>query len=56
MPDESSAVTMALVLLMWALAVLAFLGLVIWSRAHPGALAAWTRRHSLQRASHRTPR
>jgi hypothetical protein len=54
MPNESGAVTMAVVLLMWSLAVLVFLGLVIWSRAHPKAVVRFARRHSFQRPPQRT--
>jgi hypothetical protein len=48
MPNESSAITMALVIGLWSLGVLAFFGTLIWSRAHPGALVTWARRHSAQ--------
>ncbi|WP_203921417.1 hypothetical protein [Rugosimonospora africana] len=48
MPNETSSITIALVLLMWALGVLALLGTVVWSRAHPGRLAQWARRHSVR--------
>ncbi|GAA5180810.1 hypothetical protein GCM10023322_13960 [Rugosimonospora acidiphila] len=48
MPNETSSITIALVLLMWALGVLAFLGTLIWSRAHPGELRRWAHRHSGQ--------
>jgi hypothetical protein len=33
MPDESGAITMALVLTMWALALLGFLGALVWTRS-----------------------
>lgn len=33
MPDESGAITMALVLTMWALALLGFLGALVWARS-----------------------
>jgi hypothetical protein len=33
MPDESGAVTMALVLTMWCLALLGFLGALVWTRS-----------------------
>jgi hypothetical protein len=57
MPNESSAITMALVLGLWSLGVLAFFGTLIWSRAHPRAMVAWARRHSVpQRAPQRYPR
>jgi hypothetical protein len=49
MPNESAAITMALVLTLWSLGVLAFFGTLVWSRAHPYTLVAWARRHSLQR-------
>jgi hypothetical protein len=48
MPNETSTITIALVLLMWSLAVLAFLATVVWSRAHPGRLEQWARRHSFR--------
>jgi hypothetical protein len=51
MPNETSTITIALVLLMWALGVLGFLATLIWSRAHPHTLKRWARRHSLQRPS-----
>lgn len=33
MPNESGAITMALVLTMWALALLGFLGALVWTRS-----------------------
>jgi hypothetical protein len=33
MPDESGAITMALVLTMWCLALLGFLGALVWTRS-----------------------
>jgi hypothetical protein len=33
MPDESGAITMALVLIMWCLALLGFLGALVWTRS-----------------------
>ena len=36
MPDESGAVTIALVLTMWCLAVLGFLGALVWTRSRAG--------------------
>ncbi len=33
MPDESGAITMALVLTMWCLALLGFLGALVWARS-----------------------
>jgi len=33
MPDESGALTMALVLTMWCLALLGFLGALVWTRS-----------------------
>lgn len=33
MPDESGAITMALVLTLWALALLGFLGALVWTRS-----------------------
>jgi hypothetical protein len=36
MPDESGALTMALVLTMWCLALLGFLGAIVWSRSRTG--------------------
>jgi hypothetical protein len=33
MPDESGALTLALVLTMWCLALLGFLGALVWTRS-----------------------
>jgi hypothetical protein len=33
MPDESGAITMALVVAMWCLALLGFLGALVWTRS-----------------------
>lgn len=48
MPDESGAITMALVLTMWCLALLGFLGALVWarSRAMVPAPVVQRRRHS----------
>jgi ABC-type uncharacterized transport system permease subunit len=35
MPNEMPAITMALVIQMWFLAVLIAVGAVVWRRAHP---------------------
>lgn len=39
MPDESGALTVALVLTMWALALLGFLGALRWTRSRATAQA-----------------
>jgi hypothetical protein len=39
MPDEFGAFTMALVLTMWALALLGFLGALVWVRSRATAQA-----------------
>ena len=39
MPDESGAITMALVLTLWALALLGFLGALVWTRSRSAAQA-----------------
>jgi hypothetical protein len=51
MPDESGAITMALVLTMWCLALLGFLGALLWtrSRATGGARPAPVRVRSTRR-------
>jgi hypothetical protein len=36
MPNESGTIAMAAAMTMWSLAFLAFLGVTIWLRAHPG--------------------
>ena len=40
MPDESGAITMALVLTLWALALLGFLGALVWTRSRSAAAQA----------------
>jgi hypothetical protein len=35
MPNESGAITMAVVLQIWFLAVLVVVGAVVWRQAHP---------------------
>ncbi len=37
MPDESGAITMALVLTLWCLALLGFLGTLVWLRSRSQA-------------------
>ena len=37
MPDESGAITMALVMTLWALALLGFLGALVWTRSRVDA-------------------
>ena len=38
MPNETPAITMALVLMIWFLAVLVAVGAVAWRQAHPKSL------------------
>jgi hypothetical protein len=39
MPNESGALTMALMLTMWCVALLGFPGTLLWMRSRPGAQA-----------------
>jgi hypothetical protein len=39
MPDESGAITLALVLTLWCLALLGFLGTLVWLRSRPHSQA-----------------
>jgi hypothetical protein len=44
MPDESAAITMALVLALWCFALLGFLGALVWARSRSAQQTEWSSR------------